>query len=189
MDERKLLSVAEYAEKMGVSPQSVYKRVKRGTLKNTVKDGITYILLDDGDETTPAQPADNPDTTPIQPETTQPETPNSTDSQPNSTQPNNPQTTPNSTYDIVAFLQEQLKEKDSQIERLQTQIEAQAERHQKEVDDLHRLLEQSQLIQAQTIRALPAGNNEEIPKEEDIIEAKEEPKKRGFWARLLGLDD
>lgn len=193
MDEKELLTVAEYAEKNGVSPQSVYKRVKRGTLKSIVKDGITYIPLNDEADTTPndnpTQPADNPETTPIQPETTQPNNPNSTDNQPNSTQPNNPQTTPNSTYDIVAFLQEQLKEKDNQIERLQTQIETQAERHQKEIDDLHRLLEQSQVIQAQTIRYLPAGN-EEPQRDIEVIE-QEQPKekKKSWWARLFGFED
>lgn len=188
MDEKELLSVAEYAAKMGVSPQSVYKRVKRGTLKSIVKDSITYILLDDGPDTT--QP-DNPETTQFQPDTTQPNNPFTTANQPNSTQPNNPQTTPNSTYDIVAFLQEQLKEKDSQIERLQNQIETQAERHQKEIDDLHRLLEQSQLIQAQTIRALPPAGNEEIQKDSEIIEQaqQQEPKKRSWLARLFGFDD
>jgi len=40
----------QYAENKGVSPQSVYARIKRGTLNTIIEDGVTYI-----DETTTKQ--------------------------------------------------------------------------------------------------------------------------------------
>jgi len=38
-----LLTPKEYAKKMGVSPQSVYARIKRGTLTVIEIDGVNYI--------------------------------------------------------------------------------------------------------------------------------------------------
>jgi len=43
---RRILSVSEYASMFKVSVQSVYQRVKRQTLKSEIKNGITYIILE-----------------------------------------------------------------------------------------------------------------------------------------------
>jgi len=41
----KLLTVTQYANQNKVSVQSVYQRIKRGTLTSTIIDGIQYIDL------------------------------------------------------------------------------------------------------------------------------------------------
>lgn len=38
-----LLTVKQYSDKNGVTVQSVYAKVKRGTLETVVKDGIKYV--------------------------------------------------------------------------------------------------------------------------------------------------
>ena len=41
------LTVKQYADKMGVSKQSVYGKIKRGTLNTFKRDGTTYITIDE----------------------------------------------------------------------------------------------------------------------------------------------
>ncbi|MEA1936764.1 MAG: hypothetical protein U9N04_01485 [Patescibacteria group bacterium] len=42
----KKISVSEYANSFNVSVQSVYQRIKRGSLKSVEENGIKYVLLD-----------------------------------------------------------------------------------------------------------------------------------------------
>jgi len=42
-----LLTITQYAKQYNVSKQSVYDRIKRGTLKATIKDGVKMIDTDD----------------------------------------------------------------------------------------------------------------------------------------------
>lgn len=44
-----LLTVSQYAEKIGKSKQSIYNRIKRGTLKTTTVDNQTFIDLNNID--------------------------------------------------------------------------------------------------------------------------------------------
>ena len=50
----KLMTVSEYANAMGVSVQSVYKKINRGTLEAEEKDGVKYLKA-------PNQPQGQPD--------------------------------------------------------------------------------------------------------------------------------
>ena len=43
------MSVSEYAAELKLSVQSVYQRIKRGTLKSEKKNGVTYVLLDNNE--------------------------------------------------------------------------------------------------------------------------------------------
>ena len=41
------MSVSEYASTFKVSVQSVYQKIKRGSLKSVEENGVKYVLLDD----------------------------------------------------------------------------------------------------------------------------------------------
>lgn len=41
------LTVSEYAKEFKTSVQSVYQRIKRGTLKSVEENGIKYVLMDE----------------------------------------------------------------------------------------------------------------------------------------------
>ncbi len=41
------LTVSEYAKRLNVSVQTVYKKVKRGVLTTVKENNITYVVLDD----------------------------------------------------------------------------------------------------------------------------------------------
>lgn len=43
---RRILSVSEYSTAFKVSVQSVYQRIKRGSLKSKKENGITYVILE-----------------------------------------------------------------------------------------------------------------------------------------------
>ena len=49
------LTVQEYAKRLNVSVQSVYKRIKRGSLTAVERDGRKYVVIDDEG----AQPAES----------------------------------------------------------------------------------------------------------------------------------
>ena len=51
------LTVSEYATEFKTSVQSVYQRIKRGTLKSIEENGIKYVLVDDNE----VKPTLNPD--------------------------------------------------------------------------------------------------------------------------------
>lgn len=42
-----LMKVGEYSKAFGVSVQSVYQRIAKGTLKSEIKDGIKYVKVFD----------------------------------------------------------------------------------------------------------------------------------------------
>lgn len=42
-----LLKVSEYAEKQGISPQAVYKKINNKELKYTLKGRVKYVVVDD----------------------------------------------------------------------------------------------------------------------------------------------
>jgi predicted DNA-binding protein YlxM (UPF0122 family) len=41
------LTVSEYAKEFKTSVQSVYQRIKRGSLKSIEENGIKYVVVDD----------------------------------------------------------------------------------------------------------------------------------------------
>ena len=41
------LTVSEYATRFNKSPQSVYKRIQRGTIQHVKENGTTYVIVDD----------------------------------------------------------------------------------------------------------------------------------------------
>jgi len=40
------LTVSEYAKRLNVSVQTIYKKIKRGVLTTIIEDGITYVIAD-----------------------------------------------------------------------------------------------------------------------------------------------
>lgn len=61
------LTVSEYSEEIGKSKQSIYNRIKRGTLKSDVVDGVSYVYVDDVIKPTVEQPIKQLNTTLKQP--------------------------------------------------------------------------------------------------------------------------
>lgn len=53
------LTVAEAAEKLGVSREAIHNRVRRGSLESVVEDGIKYVLLDAAQQKTAPSKARN----------------------------------------------------------------------------------------------------------------------------------
>jgi len=43
------LTIKHYAENEGISVQSVYQKIKRGSLKSVEENGIKYVILEDKD--------------------------------------------------------------------------------------------------------------------------------------------
>lgn len=221
MDGAEKVSVKEYAEQNQISVQSVYKKISKGTLK-TAREKINgkevlFILLED------QQPEDlnhfkpdfkpiKPDVKPIQPVLNQEEVEFNQILNPDSTTLNQPEVekvemvenvlNPNSTtrdgseQGIIAFLQEQLQEKDRQIERLQEQTRQQAEENrekdkviQEQLAKMNELLRNAQSLQAQSnLLFAHKQAEEEAPAEEevDIVaadqpEETQQPKPRRSW--------
>ena len=190
------LTVKGYAALTNTTVQAVYKKINRGTL-TTVKEKIngkeTLLILLDKDalqvelnpETTPIQPPEvelnpelnqqiNPETTPIQP----PEV----ELNPDASEELNPHSTPKAggaEEGIIAFLQEQLKEKDKQIAKLQEQAAQQAEENRKkdvviqeQLTKMNELLRNAQQLQAQAnVLLLGQGKQQEEQEQEQQEEA------------------
>lgn len=192
----KKITVAEYAELKGISKTAVYKKIKSEKLKTITeeKDGkeTKFIILDDVAEEIEPEEEDNkpsstdnkPSSTPFQPNSTADDKPSSTPFQPSSTDDLNP---------TIAFLQEQIKEKDRQIERLQKATEEKDRQLQEQFNRLTALLGRSQELEALSHRQLTAGEQEPL-QDEDITDTAdkkpEEPtKKKGFLKRLFGIKD
>ncbi len=195
--ERKF-TVKDYAELTHTSVQAVYKKVNRGTLA-TVKERINgketlFILLDN--ETLHRD--FNPETTPNQP----PEV----ELNPDTSEELNPKSTPKAggaDEGIIAFLQEQLKEKDKQIAKLQEQAAQQAEENRKkdvviqeQLTKMNELLRNAQQLQAQAnVLLLGQGKQQEEQEQEQqgeappIVETEpqaaeqqaQEPKQKRSW--------
>ena len=205
------LSVKAYAELHNTTPQAVYKRINKGTLK-TQKEKINgkdvfFVLLDDEATEAPAEEL-NLNSTQEQP----PEVELNPDIKPNSTplQPPevekvvndfNPTSTPRAEgpeTELIAFLQEQLREKDRQIARLQEQTELQAQENkrkdeviQEQLAKMNELLRNAQTLQAQSNLLLMEHNTPEEPeKEAEVVEVVQEQtqkqeKKRSWLYRIF----
>ena len=134
----KKLTVAEYAKLYNISVQAVYKKIEKLETVEEERNGrtITFIVINEAEETTagegiqPAkveiQPENQPHSTDFQPEFQ----PNSTEFQPENEpkkveiQPEiQPDFNQDTTALLITTLQEQIKEKDKQIERLQKAAE------------------------------------------------------------------
>ena len=178
-----LLTVKEFAEIIEVSTQAIYKQVinensrlfpyvvqqkgKRYIKKEALKE---VYQVEQPEKTTEATNSTeetnetNQDKQPFQPFQPTVET-----DETNQSNQNDP-----FSKGIIEFLQEQLREKDKQIEKLQT------------------LLDQEQHLHAQTRLLLEERNksqqNEDKEQEEIIQETKnkKKKKKRSFWAWLFG---
>lgn len=175
------LTVAEYAEFKGTSLQAIYKKIDRLNTVEEERNGRKqkFILLSNDEEKlfnniNDNSTANQPISTPIQQEYNGDTAPNSTPIQ----QEFNDNTTPIQ-QEIIAILREELAEKNRQIKALQEQYNTQAETHKKEIEELHRLLDQEQQLHAASIKYLPAA--QDIPEEE----AEEEPKKRNIIDWIL----
>lgn len=143
MENKKKYTVAEYAELKGISPQAVYKQIKKNKLtgKIIIENDTTYILVDDTEQLNHKQPTDNQplnqptnqnnDDLPLrgnnkeQPTSdNQPLNQNTTNQQPT----DNQDTTTSHLNRIIDILENQLKEKDKQIAEKDKQIIALTER-------------------------------------------------------------
>ena len=182
-----LISVAAYAKQHGTSVQSVYKR-----LKTTLKP---YVVEVDGKKMLKSCVLDLEDSTVDKPEGLIKDNGSTTVKQPE----------PDITRDLLRLLEEQLKAKDAEIERLHGEVEsaraaaAAAEQHNRDqAKQLTLLLEQSQELQRnnQLLLAAQATKNSkqsEVGEDPDLQEIKDKsdpppvPDKKGFWARLFGL--
>lgn len=194
----RFLTIAEYAELNSISPQAVYKKLNKGKLeavsrKDNTGKMIKYIVLYDTeereDEIKPEeQPAPQPaptdgqrDLNPLNQPTNQP-----------ANQPTiQREERESGNRGIVDLLVSQLSEKDKQIERLQAQVERQAEEArekdkviQEQILKLNELLANSQQLQAQA-NVLLLEKKPEEPIEVYEGDKPEEKKKVSFWKRLF----
>ncbi len=212
------ISVKEYADRHNTSPQAVYKRINKGTLK-TVKERINgkevfFILLDEEAQTEDLNPITTnstdlqPQEVELNPKEAEEINPNATAIQPQEVEkvenvfnPNSTPKTEGAEQSIIAFLQEQLKEKDRQIARLQEQTELQAQENkrkdeviQEQLAKMNELLRNAQSLQAQSNVLLLEHNKpqEETAEEQEqeeappfvVVEQQEqekEPKKQRSW--------
>ena len=192
--EEKLLSIAEFAELVGVSKQAIYKQAKSENsklapfivsqgkmlfIKSAAVKEVYGVECDNSTIQPAIQPKDEsikPISTPIQPAEVEKVKP---DNQPNSTpiQPLLEQ--------VIAALQGQLEEKDRQISRLQEQAAEQAAEMrekdkiiQDQLTQMNELLRNSQMLQAQANRYLLASTEPQDaagePQEVEVIETQGE---------------
>lgn len=189
-----VLSIAQFAEAVGVSKQAIYKQVKNENSKLypfIIFDGKTPLIKVEAVEalyhtnqpnSTQEVEREAEEIQPIQPNSTQDFNPNSTqevekvesDNQPNSTQDFN---------QILAILTAQLAEKDKQIAKLQEQNARQAEENskkdeviQEQLIKMNELLRNAQQLQAQSNVLLL-----ENKPEEEITETKSEERNKKGW--------
>lgn len=189
-----VLSIAQFAEAVGVSKQAIYKQVKNENSKLypfIIFDGKTPLIKVEAVEalyhtnqpnSTQEVEREAEENQPIQPNSTQDFNPNSTqevekvesDNQPNSTQDFN---------QILAILTAQLAEKDKQIAKLQEQNARQAEENskkdeviQEQLIKMNELLRNAQQLQAQSNVLLL-----ENKPEEEITETKSEERNKKGW--------
>ena len=195
------ITVAEYSNRTGKSKQSIYKRINKGTLKSVeeVYNGkkTTFIILgDDNPQEDELNPQDNPiltqATEKINPKDNPKEDELNRDNQPNDNQADNPQSA-QSYLRVIEILNEQLKEKDKQIENLQAlnnQLSAIALRAQELEARTQSLLGEPKPqppIEEDTEEPTEPEEPEQTGIDEDKPEEPEETKKRGFWSWLLDL--
>lgn len=196
-----VLSIAQFAEAVGVSKQAIYKQVKNENSKLypfIIFDGKTPLIKVEAVEalyhtnqpnSTQEVEKETEENQPNQPNSTQDFNPNSTqevEKVENENQPNQP----NSTQDfnqILAILMAQLAEKDKQIAKLQEQNARQAEENskkdeviQEQLIKMNELLRNAQQLQAQSNVLLL-----ENKPEEEITELKSEERNKKGWLYKL----
>ena len=209
------ITVAEFAIRTGKSKQSIYKRIRRGTLK-AVEEAVngkmtTFILLGEGADN-PAeidkvelnldnQPTNNPqrvEDNPIDSHTAVEDNPTNQSQLNPSKVEDNPSFNPSATTDrLIEILQQQLTEKDRQIERLQEETKEKDRQIKEQFDRLSTLLLRSQELEAITHKLLGQGGEEDITQTEtaeaednsntstDEITADNEPPKKKSWISRL----
>lgn len=195
------ITVAEYSNRTGKSKQSIYKRINKGTLKSVEEiykgKKTTFIILgDDNPKEDELNPQDNPiltqATEEINPQDNPKEDELNRDNQPNDNQADNPQSA-QSYLRVIEILNEQLKEKDKQIENLQAlnnQLSAIALRAQELEARTQSLLGEPKPqapIEEDTEEPAEPEEPEQTGIDEDKPEEPEETKKRSFWSWLLDL--
>jgi hypothetical protein len=216
----KKLTVAEYAELQNISVQAVYKKIERLKTVEEERNGrtITLIIIEEeqekaaGGDIKPAevefQPSIQPISTDNQPQIQpqkveiQPDNqPQKVEFQPKESGDIQPQLNPLQGQDpaalLIATLQEQIKEKDKQIERLQKAAEEKDRQIKEQFERLTQLINQEQQLGAATHKVLlgqgEAEQEEDTPPQEEQQEKPaprveiEEKQKKGFLRRLLGL--
>ena len=213
------LTVKGYAELKQTTVQAVYKKINKGNLK-TVKEKINgketlFILLEDEapiDELNPSSTPNQPKEVELNPNLNPTINPSSTPNQPkevekveSKAEELNPNSTPNAEgteQNLIAFLQEQLREKDKQIARLQEQTELQAQENKKkdeviqeQLAKMNELLRNAQSLQAQSNVLLleqskpkeeeQGEQQEEAPPIVEVEQEAQEPKKKRSWLYRL----
>jgi hypothetical protein len=196
-----VLSIAQFAEAVGVSKQAIYKQVKNENSKLypfIIFDGKTPWIKVEAVEalyhtnqpnSTQEVEKETEENQPNQPNSTQDFNPNSTqevEKVENENQPNQPKSTQDFNQ-ILAILMAQLAEKDKQIAKLQEQNARQAEENskkdeviQEQLIKMNELLRNAQQLQAQSNVLLL-----ENKPEEEITELKSEERNKKGWLYKL----
>lgn len=171
MEELQYITVKEFAERAGVSIQSVYKRLNQpdNNLVNYCKlidnkKMLNIQALQDIYNIEVEKPVNQ-----IQPEVVQP-----------INQIDKPIKPDNSTEKLIELLEKQLEDKDRQIQRLQEEHEA----DRKKIDELDKRLF-TLLDQEQKLRAMALVDQQETSKEADP-EPDQQPEQahKSIWERL-----
>lgn len=193
-----LITIADYAEQHNISPQAVYKRINKGQLKSVKQKDesgkyIKYIIIETAENReSEFKPDFKPPVEP--PPAPLPDVLNSLN-QPLNQPVEKPLNQGNAeNREIIDLLVSQLSEKDRQIERLQAQIEQQAQDNrekdkviQEQMLKLNELLTNSQQLQAQA-NVLLLDKKPEEPIEIIETDKPEVKKKVSFWKRIFGND-
>jgi hypothetical protein len=187
------LTIDEYSKLKGISKQAVYKKLDKLNTKKEKRNGktITIIFVDDEELQKIKEDDFQPNSTATDSTVENVENVDSkpTDSDSSPTNQNEVEQ-PNSTVEfnryLIEVLENQLKEKDKQIEQLIKANTEQAAR-------FSELLYRSQQLEAQIHLLLPieAKDKESAVEHNDIIEAdkQEQEKKKGFFKRIFGKKD
>lgn len=195
------LTIAQFAEVVGVSKQAIYKQVKNENSKLypfIIFDGKTPLIKAEAVEalyhtiqpnsTQEVEKAEK-ENQPIQPNSTPDFNPKSTQEVEKVEKENQPNSTPDFNQ-ILATLTAQLAEKDKQIAKLQEQNAQQAEENrnkdkiiQEQLAKMNELLRNAQQLQAQSNILLLENKPEEAI--ENKIEDENKEKKKGWLYNLF----
>lgn len=196
------MTVSEYALKTGKSKQSIYKRIRKGTIKTVEeivngKKTLFVLLYDDSNKSREVEynPTNQPNLNPTTVEDNPNSNPHTVEDNPNNQPTFNPNSTPlDTTSRILELLQRQLEEKDKQIERLQAENKEKDRQLQDQFERFSTLLLRSQELEAITHKLLGQGDSQEptepiqdsnaAPPQEQTAEDKPR-KKKSWFARLF----
>ena len=206
-ENKRYLTISEYCERIGRTKQAVYSKLDKALKPYVIEiDGKKYIdsvifieyhhhkadpteeVKDSQDNSTPTVNESQDNSRQFNPNSQGFSTQEVKDSQDNSTPTVNESQGQSSNF--LAFLQQQIAEKDKQIALLQQQ-NADLQQSNKEKDThiieqsnkITMLLEQSQELQRNSQYLLAQANNSEQENNED---PKVESEKKGFFKRLFG---